>query len=78
MDKNVKFEEAMSELEDITRKLESGDLPLEEAIGAYERAVSLIKLCNEKLESAEKKVKILIEAKDGSVSAADFAGQNED
>lgn len=77
MDKNVKFEEAMAELEDITRRLESGDLPLEDAIGAYERAVALIKLCNEKLESAEKKVKLLVDGKDGVVSAVDFAGQNE-
>ena len=77
MDKNLKFEEAMSELEDITRNLESGDLPLEDAIGAYERAVALIKLCNEKLELAEKKVKILIESKDGGVDAVDFVGQNE-
>lgn len=76
MGNNIKFEEAMSELEDITRKLESGDLPLEDAIGAYERAVSLIKLCNEKLESAEKKVKMLVEGNDG-VSAVDFATQNE-
>lgn len=78
MNKDIKFEEAMSELEDITRMLESGDLPLEDAIGAYERAVALIKICNSKLEAAEKKVKILIESKDGGVSASDFTAENAD
>lgn len=75
MEKDMRFEDAMSALEDITRKLESGDLPLEDAIGAYERAVSLIKVCNDKLEAAEKKVKILIEGPEGIV-ASDFVGQD--
>ena len=75
MEKDMRFEDAMSALEDITRKLESGDLPLEDAIGAYERAVSLIKVCNDKLEAAEKKVKILIEGTEGIV-ASDFVGQD--
>ena len=76
MEKNMKFEEAMASLEDITRRLESGNLPLEDAISAYERAVALIKICNEKLEAAEKKVKILTKSADGSVIAADFVGQD--
>ena len=76
MEKDMKFEDAMSALEDITRKLESGDLPLEEAIGAYERAVSLIRICNDKLEAAEQKVKILTERQDG-ILLLDFVGQDE-
>lgn len=74
MIKDMKFEEAMECLEDITRKLESGQLPLEESMTEYERAVELIKICNAKLEAAEKKVKILIEAPDGTVSVKDFIG----
>ncbi len=73
MIKDMRFEEAMECLEDITRKLESGQLPLEESIREYERAVELIKICNAKLEAAEKKVKMLIEAPDGTVSVQDFA-----
>ena len=77
MNKNMKFEDAMSALEDITRKLELGDLSLEDSITAYEQAVALIKICNERLEAAEKKVKIITESGAG-VSVSDFAAQNED
>ena len=72
MKKEMNFEEAMQSLEEITRRLEGGELPLEEAIGAYERAVELVKICNEKLEAAEKRVKLITEAADGSASASDF------
>ena len=57
-DASMNFEDAISELERITRELESGALSLDQSLESYERAVSLIKLCNEKLESAEKKVKV--------------------
>lgn len=77
MNNDMKFEEAMTALENITSKLESGELPLEDAISAYERAIALVKICNEKLESAEKRVKILTEACDGSVTVSDFV-KNED
>ena len=78
MKKEMKFEEAMQCLEDITRRLESGQLPLEESIDEYERAVALIKACNEKLEAAEKRVKLLTEAPDGSIAVRDFAGKDAD
>lgn len=72
MNNDMKFEEAMTALENITSKLESGELTLEDAISAYERAIALVKICNEKLENAEKRVKILTEARDGSVTVSDF------
>ena len=75
MEKEMKFEEAMSALEDITRKLETGELPLEEAISAYEKAVALIKVCNNKLEAAEKTVKMLTES-GGEIKVVDFVGQD--
>jgi exodeoxyribonuclease VII small subunit len=73
-DNNIKFEDAISELEKITRELESGVLSLDQSLESYERAVSLIKLCNERLESAEKKVKILLEGANGEIVAEDFVG----
>ena len=78
MKKNMKFEEAMDSLEDITAKLESGSLSLDESIEAYERAVALIKICNEKIDDAEKKVKILTVGQDGKASAVDFDSKNAD
>ena len=68
----MSFEEAFSQLEDIVKKLEGGGLSLDESLEAFEKAVKLVKFCNEKIEKAEAKVKILIEGADGSVTDAPF------
>ncbi|MBO5879620.1 MAG: exodeoxyribonuclease VII small subunit [Clostridia bacterium] len=68
----MSFEEAFSQLEDIVKKLEGGGLSLDESLEAFEKAVKLVKLCNEKIEKAEAKVKILVEGADGSVTDAPF------
>ena len=72
MNKNIKFEEAIEKLDSIVSKLESGSVSLDESLSLFEEGVGLIKLCNEKLESAEQKVRILTESSDGSVSDAPF------
>ena len=74
MNKNIKFEEAIEKLDSIVSKLESGSCALDESLALFEEGVSLIKLCNEKLDSAEQKVRILTESGDGTVSDAPFAG----
>ncbi len=61
--KEKKFEDAMRELEDIVKRLESGDLPLEDSIKTFEQGISLSKYCFNKLEEAEKRVSMLV--KDG-------------
>ena len=72
MNKNIKFEEAIEKLDSIVSKLESGSASLDESLSLFEEGVGLIKLCNEKLDSAEQKVRILTESEDGSVSDAPF------
>ena len=72
MKKNLKFEEAISMLEDIVKKLESGSFSLDESLSAFEEAVELVKFCNQKLENAEQKVRILTEAQDGSITDLPF------
>lgn len=72
MNKNIKFEEAIEKLETIVSKLETGSASLDESLFLFEEGVGLIKLCNEKLENAEQKVRILTESEDGSVSDAPF------
>lgn len=62
----------MLSLEDIVKKLECGELALDDSLKAFEEAVSYVKICNEKLEAAEQKVKILIKSSDGSVTDAPF------
>jgi exodeoxyribonuclease VII small subunit len=53
------IETAMKELETLVESLEQGDLPLEESLHAFERGVTLTRICQQALEEAEQKVKIL-------------------
>ena len=72
MKEDKKFEEAMLELEGIVRRLEAGALSLDESLSAFEEAIGLVKLCNEKLEAAEQRVRMLTEGADGSISDKPF------
>lgn len=56
MTKEVKFADAMAELEEVVRKLETGDVPLEEAITLYKRGMELSQHCHEKLANAEEQL----------------------
>lgn len=75
--KNMKFEDAMIELESKVKKLESGSLTLDESITAFEEAVKLIRVCNKQLENAERRVRMLTEGNDGSVTDVPFYIENE-
>ena len=56
------FEENLENLEDIVKKLESGDIPLDDAINKFNEAMKIAKECNDKLKSAEENInKILKE-----------------
>lgn len=59
------FEELMKELEDITTQLEKENLTLDESVELFEKGMKISKECNEKLENAEKRITILINAEDG-------------
>jgi exodeoxyribonuclease VII small subunit len=50
------FETALKDLEIIVKKLESGNIPLENAITEYTEAMKLVKYCSEKLNSATEQV----------------------
>ncbi|WP_281648229.1 exodeoxyribonuclease VII small subunit [Parendozoicomonas sp. Alg238-R29] len=65
------FETSLSELEKTVRELESGDLPLEQALAAFEKGVGLTRDCQKALEEAEQKVRILLE-KDGKLETQPF------
>lgn len=75
--KDISFEEAMVKLEKAVSDLEGGTLSLDDSIKLFEEAIALVRMCNEKLENAEERVKILIEGADGAVSDAPFAYENE-
>jgi len=63
--KEKQFEDAMKELEDIVKRLESGDLSLEESLKIFEEGIALSRYCFKKLEEAEKRVSILIKDEEG-------------
>ena len=74
--KTITFEATMERLEEITRLLESGSEGLDASLKLYEEGVSLIRLCTQKLESAEQSVKILQMSEEG-IALADFEGKGE-
>ena len=67
----MSFENAMQELEEITGKLEKGKLSLDESVASFEEGMKLAKKCNNILEDAEKKIKILVQ-KDENIEEEDF------
>ncbi len=62
MSKARSFEEAMGRLEDVVSSLEGGDLPLDAALERYEEGVGLVRSCREALETAELRVRRLVES----------------
>ena len=70
--KKQKFEEALQKLEAIVSKMDEGDLPLEEALEAFEEGVKLAKFCTTKLDEAERKVEILVRDQAGKIQTTLF------
>ena len=60
MSNNMNFEQALSRLEEIVRKLESGNVSLDESIEIYQEGIALAKYCSGKLEEAEGKVLAIV------------------
>ena len=58
--KNIKFEEALAELEEQVRLLESGELSLEESLDVYKYGVELSKVCSDKLEAVKQEVEKIV------------------
>lgn len=65
----LSFEDALNELEQIVRRLETGSAKLDEAIGAYERGALLKRHCEAKLREAQSRVEKIVIGADGSVAA---------
>ena len=72
--KEETFEEKLSKLDEIVKKLERGDIPLDDAVKEFNSAMTLAKECDEKLKKAEESLNKIIE-EDGSMS--DFKVENE-
>ncbi|MFT3904881.1 MAG: exodeoxyribonuclease VII small subunit [Steroidobacteraceae bacterium] len=69
--KEPPFEQGLAELEALVAQLESGDLPLDEALKLFERGVQLTRECQGALENARQKVQLLMQ-KDGQSELQPF------
>jgi len=65
----LSFEDALGELEQIVRRLEAGNVKLDEAITAYERGALLKRHCETKLREAHARVERIVVGADGALSA---------
>lgn len=65
--KELTFEENLEKLENIVKKLESGEVPLDNAISEFTEAMKLAKICDEKLKTAEEAITKLVN-KDGTIT----------
>lgn len=72
-----KFEDALEKLEDIVRKMEAGDIPLDEALKSFEEGIKLIRFCSAKLEETERRVEMLL-GKEDSLKVKKFQDEDSD
>lgn len=68
----MSFEQALTELENIVKSLESGDIQLEDSIKAYERGAALKTHCESKLKAAQLKIEKISVTPDGKVETQPF------
>jgi len=71
------LEVAMQRISEIVASMEEGNLPLEKLIDSYEEGVSLVKSCQEKLDAAEKRIRIIARNARGETVLGDFAPEKE-
>jgi len=71
------FETALKRLEEIVKKLESGDLTLDASLELFEEGIQLSRLCHLKLGQAERRVEILLKNNQGEQQTVPFETENE-
>lgn len=67
----LSFEDALANLEEIIQRMESGEAPLDSLVTHYQTGVKMLKLCREKIEGAEMKIKE-VQEKNGEFIEKDF------
>ena len=72
-----KFEAALARLEELVKELEQGDLPLEQSLKLFEEGIKLSRICNRRLEDAERRVEILLKDEAGNIVAQPFSEEEE-
>jgi len=75
--KGRKFEDELKDLETLVSQIDSGELTLEESIGAFERGVVLVKSLNQKLDEVERRVEMLTRDAEGQLQSVVLQGESE-
>ncbi|MHB8829522.1 MAG: exodeoxyribonuclease VII small subunit [Syntrophales bacterium] len=72
-----KFEVMLAKLEELVRRMETGEMTLEESLAAFEEGIKLSRNCSKTLDEAQRKVEILLH--DGEkLTTAPFAGADDE
>ena len=66
------FEQSLQKLEQLVKNLETGNLPLEQALDSFQQGVGLVKECQELLSKSEQKVEMLIKANSETIETKKF------
>jgi exodeoxyribonuclease VII small subunit len=72
------FEKAFQQLESIVKRLESEELPLDEALQLFEQGIGLSRFCNQKLEEVEKKIELILADAKGQPRTEPFESPDDD
>ena len=67
----MSFEDALRALEDVVRKLESGEVPLDDSISLYERGEQLRKHCQARLDAAQARIEKIVAGPDGKAAGVE-------
>lgn len=65
------FEDALRALEDVVRRLESGEVPLDDSISLYERGEVLRKHCQARLDAAQARIERIVAGPDGAAAGTE-------
>ena len=76
--KHTRLEDALSTLETLVERMESGELSLEESLKAFEDGVRLTRECQQALRQAEQKVRVLLEQSTDATPAPFTAADGDD
>ena len=78
MEKNTQsFEDALSELEELVRMMESGEMGLEEMVSAFEKGQKLVKSCTDRLNEVERRIEVIKKNADGTATTVELPPMGE-
>lgn len=72
----IKFEEALEQLESIVKKMEQGEMTLEQSLDAFEEGIKLSRFCSKKLDDIERRVEVLLK-ENNAITIKQFTGEDE-